>query len=497
MFNRRQIMLQSLTGLAAGGALLTQGTSTSQAEDSHRQNTIYLAMGFRVGEVTQTSAIVWTRVTAVAEPNWQGKAPVPLESKTRTTVINEPIPIEDREGAVPGAPGEVRVVWSTNPDSSSANHTDWVVVRAEQDFTHKFFLENLQPRTKYFLQTEARAHKTGPVTRTATGSFATPAARDEWQDVQFAATTCQMYYHRDLPDGFQIYRSMANLGIQFLASTGDSVYYDRDNPRANTVDLCRFHWNRIYSLPRLVEFFRTVPAYWEKDDHDTYFDDCWPECRAPWIEPLTYAEGVSVYREQVPIGESLFRTIRWGAGLQVWFVEVRDFRSPNDAADGPQKSIWGQQQKEWLQRTILDSDASFRILISPTAIVGRDNPDQRDNHANINFAFEGNEFRQWTRRHNLRNLYVIGGDRHWQYMSTDPATGLREFACGPASDAHAFPGPGYDPLFHSFYRSAGGFLSVAVTRTVNGPPMIAFRFHDVQGKMLYEYRDSALQPGRA
>jgi hypothetical protein len=79
-------------------------------------------------------------------------------------------------------------------------------------------------------------------------------------------------------------------------------------------------------------------------------------------------------------------------------------------------------------------------------------------------------------------------------MSTDPRTGLREFACGPASDAHAFPGPGYDPLFHSFYRAAGGFLSVAVTRTANGPPTIAFRFHDAHGKMLYEYRDPALQP---
>jgi hypothetical protein len=82
-------------------------------------------------------------------------------------------------------------------------------------------------------------------------------------------------------------------------------------------------------------------------------------------------------------------------------------------------------------------------------------------------------------------------------MSTDPASGLREFACGPASDIHAFEGPGYDPLFHSFYRPAGGFLSVDVTRPHGGPPTIAFRFHDVHGKMMYEFRDTALEAAEA
>src|SRR5205085_9920485 len=33
---------------------------------------------------------------------------------------------------------------------------------------------------------------------------------------------------------------------------------------------------------------------------------------------------------------------------------------------------------------------------------------------------------------------------YWQYMSTDPESGLREFSCGPASDIHAVDGPGRD-----------------------------------------------------
>lgn len=55
----------------------------------------------------------------------------------------------------------------------------------------------------------------------------------------------------------------------FYVATGDNVYYDNDPPLANTVALARYHWNRMFSLPLLVDFHRQMPGYWEKDDHDT------------------------------------------------------------------------------------------------------------------------------------------------------------------------------------------------------------------------------------
>ncbi len=481
------------------GMLLT--ASLALAEELH------FASGFRVGEVSQDSAIVWARLTAEAERRWNGVVPLPLMSPPRMSVTIPDIPTSDWEGAVPGRAGELRAGLALSPDRSGAHWTEWAKVGPDTDFSHQFRLTGLQPGTRYYVSLEGRA-KDGTTYASPVGSFQTAPATDQWDDVWFAVMTCQLYYQRDDPDGFRIYRSMANLSPiflsppQFLVSTGDSVYYDRDNPRGVTVDLCRLHWQRMYSLPLLRNFFRNVPGYWQKDDHDTFFDDSYSKLDAPWIKPLTWEEGVRVFLEQVPSGSSPFRTFRWGKGVQIWLTENREYRSPDEAPDGPEKTIWGAGQKAWLKRSILASDATFKILISPTAMVGPDNPKQSDSHANESFRTEGDDFRRWVRDNGLTNLFVIAGDRHWQYASTDPLTGVREFATGPASDAMVLNGPGYNPNYHSFYRAGGGFITTSAKRGIkrvlanpqrvvfeDGAPILTIRMHDVDGRVVYEYRD--------
>jgi alkaline phosphatase D len=236
----------------------------------------------------------------------------------------------------------------------------------------------------------------------------------------------------------------------------------------------------MYSLPRHVELLRSVATYWEKDDHDTLKDDSWSGQK---MGELTFAEGQRIFRQQVPMGETIYRTFRWGKFLQVWLTDGRDFRSPNTMTDGPKKSIWGKEQKAWLFRTLKDSDATWKVIISPTPIVGPDRVKKGDNHSNTAFRHEGDEVRAWLKEHAPGNAFVVCGDRHWQYHSVHPGTGLNEFSVGAASDKHAGGTPGEDRKYHRFHRVKGGFLSV-----VAGGKSIAFRHHDVHGKVVNEYR---------
>jgi hypothetical protein len=93
--------------------------------------TVHFASGFRVGEVSQNSAIVWSRLTQEPERNWDGLVPSPLMSPTRVFVEFPDIPVSDWEGSVPGAAGEIRIGISTQADLSGARWEDWVEVGPE------------------------------------------------------------------------------------------------------------------------------------------------------------------------------------------------------------------------------------------------------------------------------------------------------------------------------------------------------------------------------
>lgn len=439
----------------------------------------FLAMGARVGEVTENSALIWVRLTETAT-----RRAVDAEVQWTTLGEDRPLPPEpnDLKGACPGAPGKVRVRFATNPELKNARTTDLMAVSARTDFTHKFPIENLKPATRHYYRVEAMTDE-GIVTDSVTGQFITAPPLDAPTQARFCVVTGQAYRDLDSPEGFLIYRSMLATSPEFVVFTGDNVYYDNDPPVAKSVDMARYHWQRMYSLPRHKALFAKTSTYWEVDDHDIVRNDCWPGVRNG---KLTFAEGLHIYQEQVPIGDDLYRTFRWGRNLQIWLVEGRAFRSPNKEHDGPNKSIWGEKQKAWLKQTLKQSNATWKILVSPTPMVGPDRSKKQDNHANAAFQHEGDEMRNWFHDHLGGRFFVICGDRHWQYHSVDSRTRVQEFSCGPASDQHAGGSPGFDEQFHRFHRVKGGFLGVEV-KAEGDASEIQFNFHSVDGKVVYSW----------
>lgn len=459
--------------------LISCGPGVTTIEESRQ------ATGVKVGEVTETSAIVWMRVTEKAARRADG-----IERRKRADRENpEMLDPSTLEGSVPGAAGRARVRYGTSEDLSNAKVTGWRDVDPDRDFTHKIRLVNLEPATVYYFSAETSSPDGSVMHQPLRGRFETAPPPDEYADVTFTVITGQAYKDADHEDGFLAYDAMGALAPKFIVPTGDTVYYDSDDPIVTSIELARYHWHRLYSYPKLIDFHLKVPAYWEKDDHDSYANDNWPGLSRSYMGTFSFTQGLKVYEEQVPMGVPPYRTFRWGKGLQVWIVEGRDFRSPNDMKDGPDKTIWGGEQKRWLKSTLLASDADWKMLVSPTPLVGPDRTNKGDNHANKAFEHEGNEIREWVKENVADNFFVACGDRHWQYHSVHPATGMNEFSCGPISDQHAGGTPGESAEFHKFHRVKGGFLSVNVSKT-GDQSTIAFRFHDVNGAVQYEHTRS-------
>ncbi|MCW8925080.1 MAG: alkaline phosphatase D family protein, partial [Xanthomonadales bacterium] len=433
----------------------------------------YMATGIKIGEVTDSEAIVWVRLTA-NEKRVDYGAPMPNVTYTHADT-GEPLDgskhyrkpyavpavefpdgssIDTIEGAVPGARGVARVHYKPETDSEF-KVTPWQKVDAEADFTTQFQLSDLMPGSQYVVRIESGASIHGKH-RFFEGSFSTSPAAETVVPVTFTVVTGQRYPDRDSEDGFKIYHTMLKNKPNFFVHTGDILYYDQ---LGKTRALANWHWQRIYGMSSLVNFHKQVPSYFEKDDHDTFMNDAWPTMETRFMGDFTFKEGQEIFLQQVPMGEKTYRTFRWGKDLQIWLVEGRDFRDANPIEDGPWKSIWGVEQMAWFMETVKASDATFKVLISPTPVVGPDRGNKNDNHANEGFTYEGNLLREFIA--SQKNMVVACGDRHWQYVSVDQTYGVKEYSSGPVSDEHA-GGWKNDMLRpeHKYLNVIGGFLEI-------------------------------------
>jgi alkaline phosphatase D len=243
-----------------------------------------------------------------------------------------------------------------------------------------------------------------------------------------------------------------------------------------------------------------VPTYWLKNDRDHRFSGGDTTTTLTNRKP-THKRGAAVFREQVPIVDLhkrhalTYRTHRLNKLVQIWLVENRDYRSPNTHT----KTLWGQEQRDWLKQTLLESDAVFKLLISTTPMIGPDNAHKRDNHTNPNgFRAEGDQFITWLRKNEFqdKNFYIICGDRSWQYHS-EHLTHIEEFCTGTLVDAYAKmpikPGnsKGTDPSAlitqrYTYNEPTGGFLTIDIQPGEDEKPATAaFIFYDEKGKELY------------
>lgn len=483
----RTVQLIVLSTLVAGCA----------AEPEPEPITITNGQGEIAGEVTADSVILHSRLT------------------TEAVVV---------DGDVPGAQGVARFELATSDDFANAMESPWLEATAEGDFIVQTRMAGLTAGTRYVYRLRYGPGqdntRLGPVR-----SFSTLPGADGATTVSFVVVTGMNYarFYGDGPRtgspedrlvGYPALETILGKHPAFFVATGDNVYYDVPFGRfERTQTFMRQKWHEQLVQPRMIDLFAEVPTYWEKDDHDYRYNDT---DNTVDTEPDPSPElGAATFLEQVPVVDPndpnplTYRTHRVSRDLQIWLTEGRDYRSPNMAPQGPDKTLWGAEQLAWLKRTLLESDATFKLLISPTPMIGPDDANQagrqaeghdplkRDNHSNPQgFQYERDTFFDWLEENDFldHDFYIITGDRHWQYHSIHPR-GFEEFSTGALVDANSrlgrYPGDPEsndpDALIEQPFTSpepTGGFLEVTVTP--GDEPVAAFRWFDEHGVLTYE-----------
>ncbi|MFW5758045.1 MAG: alkaline phosphatase D family protein [Bacteroidota bacterium] len=435
---------------------------------------------------------------------------------------------------VEGKEGWVRFHLSDNIRLEEAIVSDWKKGTKDLDYIVKENFSSLRPSTEYYYLAEFGTDKENTY-RSKIQSFKTLPHEDESENVSFVMVTgshldrfylgggfgkpslqgADAYKEPDKYLGFPAFEAITDLEPDFFIGNGDNVYYDHPpDMKSKTREELRAKWQRQFSMPRIRDMFAQVPTFWMLDDHDHRFDDS---------DTIAFNErfglhpshdlAMETWLEQLPLTTKssweetkLYRRVRAGKDLELWLMEGRAYRSPNRMPDGPDKSIWGEQQKNWLKSSLKQSDATFKLLVTPTPMVGPDDGYKSDNHTNPEgFRYEGDAFFGWLTEEDFldKNFYIICGDRHWKYHSVHPS-GFEEVSCGAMVDQNSRIGrePG-DPKstdpdgeivqLYSDPEPTGGFLHVETKpeNDENQFPTLVFTLYDDEGSILYQHSKTA------
>jgi alkaline phosphatase D len=242
------------------------------------------AYGVAAGEVTATSAILWTRAPRAGR--------VELEVSTRRSADLGVLYVARARDANDRTVG-VRV------------HT--------------------QPAKRYWY----RFRQSGAESPLGTFRTAPPASRDA--SVRFAISGDA----DATPDtdgkpayGFGVYARMAAERNDFNINLGDTIYSDSGVGGASVARTVAEKWGKykqVVGRPELRRLRAAAGLYSHWDDHEFVNDFSRPEHGSE-----LYRAGAKAFRDYSPVrtgANGLFRTVRWGKNLELFFLDERSFRS--------------------------------------------------------------------------------------------------------------------------------------------------------------------------
>jgi alkaline phosphatase D len=348
--------------MASASAAPAQAPAIVTAEAARPQ----IPYGVQSGDVTESSAMIWSRA--------------------------------DR-------PAKMVVEWSTRDSLASPTVVPGPVAGPDGDFTARMDLGGLPPGQRIFYRVTFEDLDTGRTrSEPALGSFLTAPdlAGARTDDVFFlwSGDTAGQGWGINLAwGGMKIYEAMRRMAPDFFIHCGDLIYGDMPIPpqiklpdgsiwtnlttpeKSKVAEtLAEYRGNFAYNLlDRNVRRFNAeVPSLVMWDDHETH-DNWFPdeifdrdrrytEKRASALS----ANGHRAMFEYTPIRPSpvearrIYRSFHRGPSLDVILLDERTYKAPNSDNLQPTASLatafLGGAQLAWLKQTLLQSTALWKVI---------------------------------------------------------------------------------------------------------------------------------------
>lgn len=347
-------------------------------------------LGVQSGDATADSALLWTQYSGPRE----------LEVLVYETVGRERIREHFRGPAIPRDGGYVRMDATGLPPGRELKYV--------------------------FLEVEPTA--TAPA-RSRIGRLVTAPDADGSPVVRFGASSCTRNNLRPyLP-----LAHAAQQSLDFFILAGDTTY----NDGAKSIHDFRSKWSGQLKEPGYQALFQSTSHYATWDDHEVTNnwngEDVDPELLATATDALF--EHLAIRRN--PDAENrLWRSHRWGRTLEVFLLDSRGERKPSTRDSGTAEYL-SFQQLEWLKLGLLDSPATFKIVVNSVPIT--DFPHFFDFAAADRwegYAAQREDLIDFIFEEDIQGVLFVSGDFHLASSQTVSKDGrgqsLREVLVGPA-----------------------------------------------------------------
>jgi alkaline phosphatase D len=276
-------------------------TSVALAASTATAGQVNFTDGVASGDVTSTSAILWTRVDEAKN--------IHVEGWTRASLRG---------------PAAFRGKMKTS---------------AARDYTVKIDVGGLQPDMQYWYRFR-KGNDFSP-----TGTFRTAPDPNSPANVKFTYTgDSDGTKVNGVPtvNNFETLSAAQQENGAFWIYLGDTIYSDsshRPNGPATTLADYRAAYREARSYPNLTNLLASTSTYALMDDHEVVND-----YTAETVDPARYAAGREAFLEYMPIretgllhdpscaGDPLYRTYHWGSSVDMFVLDERSCRTAEATA---------------------------------------------------------------------------------------------------------------------------------------------------------------------
>lgn len=320
------------------------------------------------------------------------------------------------------------------PDAKpkQGQRTTAVTLNAGEDYSAKIHLTALEPGIAY----RYRVLLNGKPATKNTWTFKT---QNLWQwrtdppSFSVLLGSCaffneSLYDRPGKPYGSEhnIFNAMAEKRPDLTLWLGDNIYF-------REVDFSpwglAYRWQRDRATPALQKLLQTGAhlAIW--DDHDYGPNDS----NMSWVHK---GEALKLFQRYwanpsygLPETPGIFTHFRFN-DMDFFLLDSRYHRDHDKMPNTPEKGLFGKQQIRWLKNALLNSTATFKVIVTSGQSL---NPFNRFEGWQ-NFPHERDEFLDWLTKTDINGLLFLSGDRHmtemlkWERPEHYP---LYEVTCSP------------------------------------------------------------------